>query len=292
MVASPEPDETSLCPTWPERRRGKRARRELLAETVYRPLAAALVRVLLPLGVSPAAVVLANAAAGLGAAVAIARGELVAAALLLQVKTVLDNADGQLARASGRTTALGRYLDTEADLLVNVLVFAALAGAASAPVLAVVALLALTVVLSADFNEDALHRRARGEAVVTEPSAANEGVVARVLARVYGLVFSPQDRVLQAISASRLNRLLSGVTDPEQRARVTLTYHDRATSVILANCGLSTQLAVLGACLALGEPVVYLWLVVGCAALLPLLQLRRELAAGRALKPTRKRREA
>jgi hypothetical protein len=31
-----------------------------------------------------------------------------------------------------------------------------------------------------------------------------------------------------------------------------------------------------------GVPIAYLWIVLGCVALLPLLQLRRELAARRA----------
>ena len=46
---------------------------------------------------------------------------------------------------------------------------------------------------------------------------------------------------------------------------------------MLANLGLSTQLFVLGACLVLGVPELYLWLVLASLALLPLLQLRREL---------------
>ena len=54
-----------------------------------------------------------------------ARGHLVAAALLVQLKTLLDNADGQLARLTGRVTAFGRYLDSECDLLVNAALFAA-----------------------------------------------------------------------------------------------------------------------------------------------------------------------
>ena len=48
------------------------------------------------------------------------------AAVLLQVKTVLDGADGQLARALDRVTVLGRYLDSESDLLVDAALFAAL----------------------------------------------------------------------------------------------------------------------------------------------------------------------
>ena len=79
------------------------------------------------IGVAPPVVVVANAATGLFAALAIVRGELLVAALLLQLKTLLDNSDGQLARVTGRVTLAGRYLDTEADLVVNVALFAALA---------------------------------------------------------------------------------------------------------------------------------------------------------------------
>ena len=56
----------------------------------------------------------------------LARGELVLAAVLFQVKTLLDNADGPLARVTGRVTLVGRYLDTLADLVVNAALFAAL----------------------------------------------------------------------------------------------------------------------------------------------------------------------
>ena len=60
-------------------------------------------------------------------------GICVAAALLLQLKTVLDNADGQLARAAGKESVLGRYLDSESDLLVNAALFAALGHVTGRP---------------------------------------------------------------------------------------------------------------------------------------------------------------
>ena len=80
----------------------RRAGREIALEWIFGPLASALVPWLLRLRIPPLAVVLANAIAGLAGAVALARGELVLAAVLVQVKTVLDNADGQLARVTGR----------------------------------------------------------------------------------------------------------------------------------------------------------------------------------------------
>ena len=56
------------------------------------------------------------------------QGKFLLAAILIQVKTVLDNADGQLARLSGRITAFGRYLDSELDLFVNAALFAGVGG--------------------------------------------------------------------------------------------------------------------------------------------------------------------
>ena len=285
VVACPEPEETgSLATDRPGTGDTRRSRPELVLEWIFRPLAGLVVSALAPLRVSPVAVVLANGAAGLAAAAAIARGQPVAGALLLQLRTLLDNADGQLARVSGRTSALGRYLDTEVDLVVNAAIITALAHETSSPLLALAAFVALTVVLSADFDGDVMYRRIRGEDVVVEPDAASEGALARSLARIYRLVFAPQDRALQAISARRLERLLDGISDRELRERATLAYYDDMTATILANLGLSTQFVILGIVLVLGAPVVYLWLVLGFAALLPLLQLRRELLVRRVVR--------
>ena len=79
-------------------------------------------------------------------------------ALLVQLKTLLDNADGQLARLTRRVSAFGRYLDSEVDLLVNAALFAALGGDRTAGARAR-GLLALTSVLSLNFNVERLSRR-------------------------------------------------------------------------------------------------------------------------------------
>ena len=122
-----EPEETAAVAPPAGAKRWRRSRPELLVELVFRPLAGVIVRV-------------AAAAAGVAAGGRARERESPASppctssfaasssarALLLQLKTLLDNADGQLARRSGRTSAFGRYLDTEVDLLVNVALFAAL----------------------------------------------------------------------------------------------------------------------------------------------------------------------
>src|SRR6185312_6816772 len=91
-----------------ERSRKPTPTRELVADVLYRPLAHLVVLALLPLRVPPPAVVLAGFAAGIAAALELALGSLVVAAGLLVLKTVLDGADGALARASGRVTPFGR----------------------------------------------------------------------------------------------------------------------------------------------------------------------------------------
>src|SRR5262249_41865895 len=226
----------------------------------FRPLAHLVVLALLPLRVPPPAVVLAAAATGLTAAVEIARGQLVLAAVLLQLKTVLDNADGQLARAAGKESVLGRYLDSESDLLVNAALFAALGSVTDSPWLALVSFFSLTLVLGVDFNLERLYRRELGDVREARPVATG---LAGVLARIYDAVYGPQDRLVEGFVEWRLRRLHAS---PGQR----LAYHDRATLAVVANFGLSTQLAALGVCLAAGAPRAYLWLALGCGlALVP-----------------------
>jgi archaetidylinositol phosphate synthase len=235
----------------------RRAGRELVVELVYRPLSNVLVPLFARAGVAPPAVVVANAAVGLVAAFAIASGQLLAGAILLQLKTLLDNSDGQLARASGRVTLTGRYLDTEADLLVNAAIFAALGSVTGETLLAVAAFVALTIVLAVDFNVTELHRELHG--TQQPPPAATGSRVEHVLARTYELVFGPLDRGVR--------RLWTGAES------------DGVATTILANLGLSTQLVVLGVCLALGVPEAYLWLVLASVLPVAALAARRRRAA-------------
>lgn len=263
----------------PEGTESRRAGREFLLEWIFQPLSAVVVPVLRRLRVSPPAVVLANTGAGLLACLAIATDAPIAGALLLQLKTLLDNCDGRLARASGRVTLTGRYLDTLADLLVNAALFLALAYATGQPVLALVAFLALNVVLTVDFNVSELARAAHGAPAADVRPAG--GRVERLLGSAYDLVLGTQDRVVRALSRRRLEHAVG--RDPSSEAR--RAYFDPLTLTVLANLGLTTQLAVLGVCLVLGLPTLYLWIVLASAVALVPLQLRREGLARRVAHP-------
>jgi archaetidylinositol phosphate synthase len=253
-----------------------RPARELVIAMFFGPLAHRLAFALVSTRIPPPAVVLVAAAVGVAAGFALALGSTVAAALLLQLKTLLDNTDGGLARLSGRVTLLGRFLDTESDTLLNLFLFAVLGTVTGQPWLALAAFGVLTTILSVNFNLAELYRQARGEE--TETLQRSGSRIERALELAYRGFFDPQDRLIRAVSARQLERILRDA-DAEVRSTVTLAYHDRLTLAVLGNLGLSTQLAVLGACLVLGVATLYLWLVLASIVLLPLLQLRRELLA-------------
>jgi hypothetical protein len=197
--------------------------------------------------------------------VELAQGKWLLAAILVQAKTILDNADGQLARLSGRVTAFGRYLDSELDLFVNAALFTGVAVATGRIVLSAAGFAALTIVLSVNFNGERLYRDERGEGSTAMPDTS--GRAASFLRRLYLLVYAPQDRVVERFVANRLR-------DAGPRER--LAYHDRATVSVLANLGRSTQLLVFGVCIALGHPAVFAWVALSELALVLALAMRRE----------------
>lgn len=200
--------------------------RELVVEAFYRPAAHLVVLALLPLRVPPPAVVLANFAAGLAAAAAVAEGRYALAAALLVLKTVLDGADGALARASGRVTAAGRYLDSECDLVVNAALWAAIGYVTDRPLVALAAFVLSTALLSLNYNLRRLHRADPGAM-----SGTPEG--GGVLRRVYRIVYEPQDRLIEHVVRRRHYR-------PSRR-----------TLALFHNLGLATQHTAVAVCLLL-----------------------------------------
>jgi archaetidylinositol phosphate synthase len=221
-----------------------------VCEWVFRPLAHPLVLLFVRLRVPPPVVVVAAGVAGIGAAVELGRGSLLAAALFVQLKTLLDNADGQLARLTGRTSAFGRYLDSEVDLLVNAALFTGLGWTSGNPALALAGFLAVTSVLSLNFNVERLSREASAE-----PEA--EGRPTAVLRRIYCVVYTPQDRLAEALVARR-----PALTGP-------------AAVSLLANLGMSTQLAAFGVLMVLGHPLAFAWLALAEVAVIALALLPR-----------------
>lgn len=230
---------------------------------LVQPLSSRGVAVLARTAVEPWHVVVVHTALGLIAATLVAGSNpsgWLLAAVLLQVKTVLDNVDGGLARATGRVTELGRYLDTGLDLVVNVALFAAL-GQHGPWLLAVAGLVVLTLALSFDFNAERLYLSARSEA---QAGAGGEGretnLPLRVFRGLYRLVLAPQDAALARLDArlfaAASGRSLAAAAPSERQA-----WNDLYSTAALVNLGLSTQYVLLGFCLLLAAPFAYVYLV-------------------------------
>jgi phosphatidylglycerophosphate synthase len=234
-----------------------RPRSELVMFLV-RPAANAVVRALARTSVEPWQVVAGHTVIGFVAAYLVAtysHSEWVWAAVLLQVKTVLDNADGGLARATGRVTEFGRYFDTVCDLLVNVALFAALTrhGPAAG---AWVAFVIVTLALTADFNAERLYKEARG-VKPSEPGPPGAWAWSLALVRgFYQAVLSPQDRAYRALDAW-LFRTAAGKRWTEADSGERQRWADLFSTGALVNLGLSTQYLALGIVLALGMPYAY-----------------------------------
>lgn len=209
-----------------------RAAVEFLGDRVYRPLAHLVVLLLAPTPVRPEHLVLVQGLVGLLAAYLVVRGEDLAAALLLVLRSILDNADGQLARLRRQTSQLGRYLDTEVDLLVNFVLFLALGWRTGHWGLAFLAFLLLVLVLSADYalNSSKALPKARG----AEPWASR-------LEAFYRFFYGTQDAFFIRLFSREVPRWYRS---------------------LLANLELSTQHTLLGLFLAFGAPEGYLLAVV------------------------------
>ena len=117
-----------------------------------------------------------------------------------------------------------------------------------------------------NFNAERLYRAERGAGAGAMPAAESRPTA--FLRRVYELVYAPQDRLVERFAERRLRGL-----PPAARA----AYHDRATVTVMANLGMSTQLAAFGLCLALGRPTMFVWIVLAELGLVAGLALRREL---------------
>lgn len=260
----------------------KRRPRSEAVLRVVQPAANVVVRAAARLGVDPQLVVWSHAALGAAAAVLIAVGDLGAwraAAGLLLAKAFLDNVDGGLARATGRVTVMGRYLDTVLDTLVNALLFAALAvhgpGLWGVP-LALGGYAALVVVLSLDFNLERRYKALRG-LVPGEADDAPAGAPERWLAAFRGFYdrfLAPQDAAIDRLDERAFVRL-TGTAYAAAPLDQRLAWNDLWSTSTLVNLGLTTQMVVFAACLALGAPFAYVLVVYAMAAYVAAVQLLR-----------------
>ena len=249
---------------------------EFTSHYFYRPLAHyGVVLPLMKTGIKPTTIVCTHTLIGLLAAFLITRGIDVPAALLIQIKCVLDNADGQLARATGQTTEVGRYLDTETDFFVNLALFLALGVRVGSLGLGFLAFLAVTLIMTIEFLWERKYVAVRcdGPALAPPPSSGESGWFLKLLRAIYGWVFVPQERLIRWLDESRYHCLVEA-----DNLQCRQAYWSRLSVRFIVQCGESTQVALMGLGLCLGRPELCLAFVLCQVLALGLVQWTRERA--------------
>ncbi len=108
---------------------------------------------------------------GIASAITYVLGNYVLGAILIQISSIIDGVDGELARALGRCSSLGAFIDALLDRFVDLSVITAITYSliASGTVNPVIAYLVGTTALTGDLLVSYLH--ARGEASLKEHPA-------------------------------------------------------------------------------------------------------------------------
>lgn len=267
---------------------------ELLNSYLIRPLAWLLVKPLLRTPTRPEAIVILNIALACLAAGLFflgTRTAVVAAACLLLAKILFDAVDGQLARAKGLVSRLGRFLDSLADFYTNLLVFGAIGLAAARQagdpgpfVLWVGAFWTMTLQCSFFNYYLVAHQEAAGgrPASRTDESLRREDLEEprRVLAlqRLYLVTYGWQDRLMR-----RLDRRLGADALAEERRG---TWYTEPVALRLSSfLGLGTLLTPLAVLALLDHLDLYLFFIFGpCNFILFATIVYRRLLARRLLR--------
>ena len=253
-----------------------------------RPLAALIVRALVPTRVSPIHITLAFTIVGGAAAGLLTSGSYahrVGAGLLLLLKSTLDAADGSLARARGRPSRVGRYLDSICDFLVNLAVFGGLAWAEAAGAqstwpfpIAAAALLAATLEGSVFHYYYLLQRRLTGgdETSLFDESQAHpfpwdHPGLTRALQQAYLAIYGWQDSLV-----GWLDHVAIG-TDKRNASACRSAAPSHGFLTATTALGLGSQLLLIAVCAAINRPfwAVYVFLGPGIALWAMLLLMRR-----------------
>lgn len=243
---------------------------EIINIYLLRPAAALVVWFLYPTTVTPNQVTVAAIVAGFAAAAAYlgeTRASIALAGILVTLKDVLDDADGQLARAKQLYSRRGRFLDSIGDFAVDLALFSAITivvyhrdPSAAAILLGVLSFLGTTLRVSYHvfYQASFLHMEDRyglNRIVeeITEEDRRGDPVALR-LQLVFGVLYNWQDRLM-----GRLDRWCQGRPDGGS-GRKRLWYGDRAGLRFSGLMGFGTEFALLSVCSLADALPVYLLL--------------------------------
>ena len=242
---------------------------ELINTYLLRPVAGFIVSLLYKTSVTPNQVTVASTVAGLIAAAIYLNNEALTTAvagLMVTVKDVLDSADGQLARAKGQYTRIGRFLDSIGDFVVDLALFGALGwilyrstGDTWMLMLAAMGLFGITLRVSyhvfyqtsfLHLEDQYVNNRVTEE--LTRDDLAGDPL-ALALQRIFLIIYGWQDRLMLRLDSwCRRGR--------SDRELLLLWYSDPAGLRLSGLIGIGTELFLLMLCSLFNELRLYLFL--------------------------------
>ena len=242
---------------------------ELINIYLLRPIASLIVWWAYPRSITPNMVTIAavfiGCLAGWYYALGSTAGNILAGALIL-LKDIVDDADGQLARAKAMYSRRGRFLDSIGDFVVDLVVFAGIgwsvyhAGAgAGGALLAVLGLAGITLRVSYHvfYQVSFLHTEKRYglnrivEEVTDEDRKGN--AFDYTLQRIFGVIYTWQDRLMLRIDIwCRGGRVRDEL--------LPTWYGDRLGLRLSGLLGFGTEIMLLAVCSWFDAVGTYLWL--------------------------------
>lgn len=256
----------------------RRPKVEYIGEWIIRPLAHLCVFPLAKLGVNPIYLVLFHTLLGIYAGVLIYQNKYIESAVLIFIKTILDAADGQLARATDQVSDLGRYLDSEGDFLVNFSLFIFIGIATQNILLSLVAFSIFTLFLSLDYNFEFAFQKSRLQEFRAKPKLNDENTKSTIFFRkIYEFIFGKQDYFIRKFIYSRFESIFNTYKNNKSKESAFIVYNDELSILILTNLGLAEQMLILIALLLLGIPEVFIYICFIYLLIAIFLQLFREI---------------
>jgi len=242
---------------------------ELVNVYLLRPLASVIVWVVYPTRITPNMVTVAAVVIGCVAGWFYSAGTAFAtfmAGVLILLKDIVDDADGQLARAKQLYSRRGRFLDSIGDFVVDVVVFAGIGWSVyipkpgvGAPLLAFLGLAGITLRVSYHvfYQVSFLHTEKRYalnrivEEVTEEDRKGSRTDYALQL--IFGWIYTWQDRLMLRIDTwCRAGKVRDGI--------LATWYGDRLGLRLSGLLGFGTEISLLALCSWFNALETYLWM--------------------------------
>lgn len=180
-----------------------------------RPFALALVKLLIPTKIGAYTITASFLIVGVLASYIIYTDQnLILASFLILVKSLLDAADGEIARQRNEPSMVGRYLDSVFDFIVNALLFLSFALAFDTSIWLMLIALVLFQLQGSVFNYYYLIKRHQVNGDLTsrifereepKPYARDNIIVMKMLHKMYLLIYGWQDNLIYRIDKNAIN---------------------------------------------------------------------------------------